>query len=76
MVEMDGACAPRAISLIAVMNWTIATGITHSVVEAEGQNESTTLRRVTCQSNKTRSMAQFVNVFLDVAFYFLFQKVF
>jgi hypothetical protein len=26
---------------IAVMNWTIAIGITHSVVEAEGQPEST-----------------------------------
>jgi hypothetical protein len=71
---MDGACAPRAISLTAVMNWTIATGITHSVVKAEGQDESTTLRCVTCQSNKTRSMAQFVNVSLDVAFYFFVSK--
>jgi hypothetical protein len=71
---MDGACAPRAISLTAVMNWTITTGITHSVVEAEGQDESTQLWRVTCQSNKTRSVAQFVNVYLDVAFLFFVSK--
>jgi hypothetical protein len=72
---MDGACAPRAILLSAVMNWTMDTGITHSVVEAEGQDESTTLRCVTCQSNKTTSMAEFVNVFLDVAFSFFVSKI-